>query len=148
MPMPRRPRSNCESCGKPLENPRSRFCDNVCQGDHAFQQRIADWRAGKSDGTVGRGDLSKSIKRYLLQKFDNACTNCGWSVPHPVTGVPPLQVHHIDGRANNNTEENLTLLCPNCHALTPNWGMRNKGNGREYRRQGVVVQRENATIAL
>jgi predicted HNH restriction endonuclease len=26
-----------------------------------------------------------------------------------------LQLHHIDGNRENNKEENLTLLCPNCH---------------------------------
>lgn len=36
---------------------------------------------------------------------------------HPITGEPPLHVHHIDGDATNNSEDNLQLLCPNCHSF-------------------------------
>ena len=31
---------------------------------------------------------------------------------------------------NLNKEENLTLLCPNCHSLTPTYRGANKGNGK------------------
>jgi hypothetical protein len=34
----------------------------------------------------------------------------------------------------NNKEENLILLCPNCHSLTSTFGSLNIGNGRKYRR--------------
>lgn len=30
----------------------------------------------------------------------------------------PLEIEHIDGNALNNKEDNLILLCPNCHSLT------------------------------
>lgn len=33
----------------------------------------------------------------------------------------PLEVHHKDGDRLNNEEDNLQLLCPNCHALTTNY---------------------------
>lgn len=32
----------------------------------------------------------------------------------------PLELHHIDGNRFNNNLENLQILCPNCHSLTPN----------------------------
>lgn len=36
-------------------------------------------------------------------------------------GVPaPLELHHVDGNKINNLPENLEILCPNCHAQTPN----------------------------
>ena len=31
----------------------------------------------------------------------------------------PLQLDHIDGCRSNNQLSNLSLLCPNCHALSP-----------------------------
>jgi predicted HNH restriction endonuclease len=46
---------------------------------------------------------------------------------------------HIDGNSDNNTEENLRLICPNCHALTPSHKGRNRGRGRT--RQRVKNQR-------
>jgi hypothetical protein len=53
-----------------------------------------------------------------------ACEECGlkeWR------GEPlPLELHHVNGDPNDHRLENLRLLCPNCHALTPNWGGRAK----------------------
>ena len=31
-----------------------------------------------------------------------------------------LELHHKDGNRYNNKLDNLQVLCPNCHALTPN----------------------------
>jgi hypothetical protein len=38
----------------------------------------------------------------------------------------PLELHHVDGDRTNNVLSNLTLLCPNCHALTDNYRGKNK----------------------
>ena len=57
----------------------------------------------------------------------------------------------VDGNYTNNKEENLTLLCPNCHSLTKTYKGANKGNGRHnrmkryydgksYWRYGALVQ--------
>ena len=53
---------------------------------------------------------------------------------NPVTNNVPIQLDHIDGNSDNNSLDNLKLLCPNCHSLTPTFGALNKGNGRELRR--------------
>ena len=42
----------------------------------------------------------------------------------------PLEIEHIDGNALNNKEENLILLCPNCHSLTKTYRGANRGNGK------------------
>ena len=39
----------------------------------------------------------------------------------------PLELDHIDGNKHNNTLENLRILCPNCHALTPTYRTKNIG---------------------
>lgn len=49
-----------------------------------------------------------------------------------------------DGDPFNTIEHNLTLLCPNCHSLTPTYGSLNTGRGRT---QGAVVQREDIALA-
>ena len=52
------------------------------------------------------------------------CENCGndkW-----MGSKIPIEVHHIDGNNKNNLLENIQFLCPNCHALTPNYRGRNK----------------------
>lgn len=51
-------------------------------------------------------------------------------------GVRFLQVASFNsGRSDNNILENLRLVCPNCHALTPTYKGKNNGNGRARRRQ-------------
>lgn len=42
----------------------------------------------------------------------------------------PLELDHIEGDASKNKPEDLRLLCPNCHAMTPTWKNRNRGKGR------------------
>lgn len=37
----------------------------------------------------------------------------------------PLELHHKDGDHYNNDLENIEILCPNCHALQPNYRGRN-----------------------
>ena len=38
----------------------------------------------------------------------------------------PLELEHINGDNRDNRIENLILLCPNCHALTPTYRGKNK----------------------
>lgn len=47
----------------------------------------------------------------------------------------PLELDHVDGDKTNNLLENLRLLCPNCHALTPTY----RGKNRASMRQGPSI---------
>jgi hypothetical protein len=129
-------RGACGHCGKQFNAVNSVYCDHRCQVAHQYKQRIELWRDGKIDGMCGWG-TSKTIRRYLIEKYGNKCSRCGWCEINPHTKKIPLQIDHIDGDYRNNKEENLTLLCPNCHCLTPTWGGRNKGKGRP--RYGTAV---------
>ena len=75
-----------------------------------------------------------NYRRYLIYKYGEKCMECGWDKKNPVTNNVPIQLDHIDGNSDNNSLDNLKLLCPNCHSLTPTFGALNKGNGRELRR--------------
>lgn len=72
-------------------------------------------------------------QEYLFDKYQSKCSECEWNKKHPVTGTVPLEIDHIDGNAENNKVNNLRLLCPNCHALTPFFKNLNKGKGRKWR---------------
>lgn len=46
----------------------------------------------------------------------------------------PLEIEHIDGNYLNNKEENLILICPNCHSLTSTYKGANIRFGRKERK--------------
>jgi hypothetical protein len=75
----------------------------------------------------GRFVNSSTLRHRLIEEGvkSHACEECRSSEWH---GAPiPLELDHIDGDRSNNRLENLRLLCPNCHALTPTYRGRNIG---------------------
>jgi hypothetical protein len=124
--------SYCSNCGKQLKRSSRKYCSNKCQTEFSYKKYIDDWKNGLVDGLTSEYQLSSHIKKYIKEKFDNKCCECGWNKINPATGHSPLEVHHIDGDYKNNAENNLALLCPNCHSLTENYKALNK-NGRKER---------------
>ena len=57
--------------------------------------------------------LKKLIKEGLKEWKCECCGNTEW-----MGDKIPLELHHKDGDHYNNSFENLSLLCPNCHAKT------------------------------
>lgn len=131
----------CPTCGNSVPKENRRFCSNSCVtlpgAEHRnlrYEDYIAQWKRGKVSGLRGGTSLSMHIRRYLFEQRGPQCWVCNWSQVNPVTGRVPLHVDHIDGCWGHNHESNLRLLCPNCHSLTPTYGVLNKGRGRPDRR--------------
>lgn len=125
----------CEICGKGIRGATSRACHGNCTSALIYRNYIKKWKQGLVCGTRGPGIVSNHVRRYLLETRGECCELCGWNKRNPVTGRVPIEVHHDNGDPENNTEENLKLLCPNCHALTPNFRALNTGSGRVGRRK-------------
>ncbi len=126
----------CQHCNKVLTRRfKIRFCSNKCQLRHRHESFISDWKKGIIDGGIGIHckTISHYIRRYLAEKYEGKCSLCGWDKKNPITNKVPLEIDHIDGNAANNLEENLRLICPNCHSLTPHFRNLNKGKGRSWR---------------
>ena len=124
----------CVHCGNSLVNMKAKkFCSKKCKLDFYYNKYIERWKRGLETGLKGVDQLSNHLRRYIFEKYNHKCANCGWKKINQYTKKIPLQVDHIDGNHKNNKEENLILLCPNCHSLTPTYGGANRGNGREYR---------------
>jgi hypothetical protein len=92
------------------------------------------WESGEISASDPSGWISSWARWYIRQLHGSpACWKCGWIEVHSVHGGIPTQIEHIDGNAQNNQFSNISLLCPNCHSLTPTWGGLNRGNGRKGR---------------
>lgn len=124
----------CINCDKVLDYTAAKFCSKHCQWDFQYKKYISLWKSGKVNGITGKADISSHVRHYLFEKYHSKCQICGWSQINPVTGKIPLQIHHIDGDCLNNKENNLQLLCPNCHSLTSTFGSLNPNSKRSYRR--------------
>ena len=100
--------------------------DNTHWGDIKFRQ---GWSKGKTfpqkwrpleeyliDGDIPIGSCRLKNKLFSANIFEKKCYKCNntqWN------GLPiPLELDHINGINNDNRLENLTILCPNCHAQT------------------------------
>ncbi len=125
--------THCLNCGKEITAKYNRYCNVFCENEFQYKKYIAEWRDGKVSG--GRAEVSEHVRRYIFNKFDNKCSKCKWHEINPFSNKSTLQIDHTDGDSSNHKEENLNLLCPNCHSLTATYGGLNKGKGRKQRRE-------------
>ena len=109
----------------------NKYCDNKCQKDFEYQQYILDWKQGVKDGRSGKMQTSAHVKRYILDKQNSKCAGCG--LDSWLGELLTLELDHINGNSEDNTEKNLRCLCPNCHSQTPTYKAKNIGNGRKHR---------------
>jgi hypothetical protein len=88
-------------------------------------------KSGHKKKAINLLSSRKAIKHRLLQEgtLQYACSECGIS---SWRGKElPLDLEHIDGNRYNNEIDNLTLLCPNCHALTSSYRGKNRGKYKD-----------------
>ena len=126
---------HCLVCNKATKRKVYKYCSNKCQQVYQYKEYIKKWKHGLVDGNRGiiAKNISNYLRRYLVELHGEKCSLCGWNKKNLVTGKIPLEVDHINGNADDNSEENLRLICPNCHSLSPNFRNLNKGKGRSWR---------------
>ena len=116
----------CLQCGKVTKN--YKFCSKICS---------TEFLKSESFRKIEEGDVTLGVQRYkeyLILKYGEKCMECGWCEVNPYSEKIPIQLEHMDGNSDNNSLNNLKLLCPNCHSLTSTYGALNKGNGRTRRK--------------
>lgn len=124
-------KGNCLYCDSKLDKKNKKYCSANHQQKYQYKITIEEWKNGNIVGYVGETkQLSKWLRRYIYESRGTACSICGWNDKHPCDGKTLTEIDHIDGDAENCTEENLRVLCPNCHSKTHTYRSRNKNSKR------------------
>jgi hypothetical protein len=124
-------KKTCKTCGEDFSGRgkmNSIYCSRECFWEE--RKRLQKEKVLNNDVSIGQ----PSYKKYLIDLYGAKCMECGWERIHPITLKVPIEMHHIDGDSKNNKLDNLILLCPSCHSLTPSFRGLNRGNGRKNRK--------------
>lgn len=132
----------CISCGvtktakTTQKNPSRKYCSNKCQMAHRGKLTVEQWLSTGSLNSEFASTLF--IRRHILAEQNECCAICNASqiwMNAPIVFV----LDHIDGNSQNNSRQNLRLLCPNCDSQLPTFKSRNRGKGRHYRRERYMA---------
>lgn len=122
MPKIKLPRRKCRYCEKICDRPSKFYCNNSCQNQYQINQKLLQGKI-----------KHRSVKKLLLKEQGIRCNICNlteWNGRNI-----PLILDHINGKHEDNSLENLRLICANCDMQLPTYKIKNKGNGRSYRRE-------------
>ena len=100
----------CANCKKQFTRKKSHllsksglyFCCRKCKDE---AQRI-----GGPIKLSHYGNGESDYRKTAFETYANKCAICNYDKYKSV-----LEVHHIDGNRENNSKENLIILCANCH---------------------------------
>ena len=115
----------CLKCGKENAIPISsnfQFCSRGCEQSY----KIDKWENGEDvfknnfEGTFpkwARGEIIKRVGGQCQAIRSDTGQRCTESRVKP-NGNSILEIDHVDGDASNNSVNNISVLCPSCHAMT------------------------------
>lgn len=96
------------------------------QGDTTFRKKNNNLGYPLFEILEGKHPQYQSVKlkKRLIEEgiFKDECSKCGFNECREGFENSVCQLHHINGDPRDHRLENLEILCPNCHALTPNFG--------------------------
>jgi len=96
----------CSVCKTPiLSGANKQTCSRSCANKTRIGTQYKTRRPSK-DKVV----TSRILKTRLIKERGSKCERCQYAV------YEILQIHHRDRNRDNNSLQNLELLCPNCHA--------------------------------
>lgn len=140
----------CENCNKQHDGSYAsgRFCSKQCSKAFCTKGKRAEISRKVSEKLKGRQGhskekmlvIAKKVSQSRIERFQNAsfeelgigskkvrileeqngcCISCNLSewLGEPIK----FELDHIDGDKANNNRDNLRVMCPNCHSMTPTW---------------------------
>lgn len=106
----------CKGCGKETEDSPSRvgkarkYCSLDCRSNTAMTTKERRQKQ-KALQKLKRGNNSaRNLRNWVFKVKPATCQVCGYSEYKFC-----LDLHHIDNNPNNNTLENVAVLCCMCH---------------------------------
>ena len=113
-------------------------CGTIITGQNAYCKSCSDACVYCKITDINQAESDSTRRRILLETRGHQCETCKTTewMGKPVA----IELHHIDGDSGNNDITNLILVCPNCHAQTPNFRQANTGNSKRnrYRREAYA----------
>lgn len=94
-----------------------------------FDPRRKDWKTERQE-RIENGpweELPKS--NYKDRVLYEQGGNCLCGINEWQGEKLSLELDHIDGNNQNNSRDNLRVLCPNCHSLTPTFRCKKRPEG-------------------
>lgn len=121
----------CLNCGKkfwitPWEEkriPMKKYCGRECFKEY-YKKNFA--KKGKENRFWKEGSLSY-IKKEVLKRDKHICQECGFSEKGIMEVHHKTEVHH----GGENSMNNCTTLCPNCHRRKTNIFLKLKNTKRK-----------------
>ena len=123
----------CLECGNIINGKfAKKFCSNKCSSKN-IHNRTNELIISKLNNNIQLdGHNAVSIKKALIVIKKHQCSICNLTewLGEPI----PLVMDHIDGRASNNSLDNLRLVCGNCDMKLPTYKSKNKNSDRRNRK--------------
>jgi len=108
---------------KYLKHAYPRKCDKCDFVAETFSEFGGHVRSHKIKTEDLKTDGSRKLR--LIKTRGHKCEIC--STADWFGASVPLELDHIDGNSDNNSLDNVRLICPNCHALQPTSRGKNAG---------------------
>ena len=92
------------------------WCKNPPRTEYALKDILI-----KNSPYINTHNLKKKLIRKGIKKYQcERCLRTKWE-----GNKIPIELNHKNGDRRDNRIENLEILCPNCHALTPTYRGKN-----------------------
>lgn len=126
---------SCLQCGQkftihPKQN--TKYCSKRCEGEYKSLLKYKEYLLHPELYAQVRN--MRWVKKYILKEQNNRCSICKCS---NIWNHRPLVfvLDHINGRASDNSRNNLRCICPNCDSQLDTFKSKNKNSDRIYHRK-------------